>query len=169
MCDQLTAIGHPVTDDDKSHWFLCGLGSSFETFSTTQRLITPRPSFRDLVAQAESHELFLKSVTDSSVAPVAFNTTSSYSSSTNNSGRGRGRNTSRGGGSSQRGRGRGGNRRPLTANYAGRMGTMLTIVLICKPLPLVLPHLMLISLKPSMHSVIPHLRTGSLTRVRLLT
>ena len=43
ICDQLQAIGHPLPEDDKYHWFLCGLGSSFETFSTTQRLITPRP------------------------------------------------------------------------------------------------------------------------------
>nr|GEY88124.1 RNA-directed DNA polymerase, eukaryota [Tanacetum cinerariifolium] len=64
ICDQLNAIGHPLDDTDKSHWFLCGLGSSFETFSTTQRLIRPRPSFRDIVSQAESHELFLQTVND---------------------------------------------------------------------------------------------------------
>ncbi|GKE73089.1 zinc finger, CCHC-type containing LTR copia-type gag-polypeptide [Tanacetum coccineum] len=67
ICDQLNAIGHPLDDTDKSHWFLCGLGSSFETFSTTQRLIRPRPSFHDLVSQAENHELFLQTVNGSSV------------------------------------------------------------------------------------------------------
>lgn len=35
LCDQFAVIGHPLDDDDKSHWFICGLGSSFETFSTT--------------------------------------------------------------------------------------------------------------------------------------
>nr|GEY97778.1 retrovirus-related Pol polyprotein from transposon TNT 1-94 [Tanacetum cinerariifolium] len=69
--------------DDKSHWFLCGLGSSFETFSTTQRLITPRPKFCDLVSQSESREMFLHSINDSSVAPVAFNIT--HRSSTDSS------------------------------------------------------------------------------------
>ncbi|XP_071712783.1 uncharacterized protein [Rutidosis leptorrhynchoides] len=59
ICDQLQAIGQPLKEDDKIHWFLCGLGSSFETFSTTQRLITPKPKFRDLVSQAKSHEMFL--------------------------------------------------------------------------------------------------------------
>ena len=37
VCDQLNAIGHPLDETDKTHWFLCGLGTSFETFSTTQR------------------------------------------------------------------------------------------------------------------------------------
>ncbi|KAM0033819.1 hypothetical protein Hdeb2414_s0016g00490351 [Helianthus debilis subsp. tardiflorus] len=32
ICDQLAAIGQPVTDTDKTHWFLCGLGASFENF-----------------------------------------------------------------------------------------------------------------------------------------
>ncbi|GKB35432.1 retrovirus-related pol polyprotein from transposon TNT 1-94 [Tanacetum coccineum] len=105
----LSAIGHPLDEDDKSHWFLCGLGSSFETFSTTQRLITPRPKFRDLVSQAESHEMFLQSVNDSTVTPVAFKTTSSHATNDSSSSRGRGRSYSRG--SSNRGRGRG-NRRP---------------------------------------------------------
>lgn len=34
ICDQLSAIGHLVSDADKTHWFLCGLGSTFENFST---------------------------------------------------------------------------------------------------------------------------------------
>ncbi|GJZ69162.1 putative RNA-directed DNA polymerase, partial [Tanacetum coccineum] len=105
----LSAIGHPLDEDDKSHWFLCGLGSSFETFSTTQRLITPRPKFRDLVSQAESHEMFLQFVNDSTVTPVAFNTTSSHAENDSSSSRGHGRSYSRG--SSNRGRGRG-NKRP---------------------------------------------------------
>ncbi|GJW68396.1 putative RNA-directed DNA polymerase, partial [Tanacetum coccineum] len=62
ICDQLNAIGHPLDESDKIHWFLCGLGSTFETFSTTQRLIRPRPKFCDLLSQAESHELFLSSM-----------------------------------------------------------------------------------------------------------
>ncbi|KAJ9535240.1 hypothetical protein OSB04_un001672, partial [Centaurea solstitialis] len=102
ICDQLQAIGHPLNEDDKSHWFLCGLGSSFETFSTIQRLITP-----DLT---ESHEMFLHYVNDSTVAPVAFNTTSSRAATDSSSSRGRGRSCSRG--SSYRGRGRGNRRLP---------------------------------------------------------
>ena len=34
LCDQLHAIGRPVDDTDKVHWFLCGLGSDFTSFST---------------------------------------------------------------------------------------------------------------------------------------
>ena len=32
LCDQLSAIGQPVDESDKLHWFLCGLGASFVTF-----------------------------------------------------------------------------------------------------------------------------------------
>lgn len=59
ICDQLTVIEHPLDDDDKSHWFLCGLGSSFKIFSTIQLLTTLWPNFHDHVSQANSHELFL--------------------------------------------------------------------------------------------------------------
>ncbi|PWA67941.1 zinc finger, CCHC-type, Gag-polypeptide of LTR copia-type [Artemisia annua] len=61
--------------------------------------------------EPESHEMFLQSITDSSVAPVAFNTT--YRASTTDSSRGRGSTCGRSStrGSSNRGRGRG-NRRP---------------------------------------------------------
>ncbi|GKD94219.1 putative RNA-directed DNA polymerase [Tanacetum coccineum] len=34
ICDKLAAIGQPVDEMDKLHWFVCGLGASFETFST---------------------------------------------------------------------------------------------------------------------------------------
>ncbi|GJX72870.1 putative RNA-directed DNA polymerase [Tanacetum coccineum] len=63
ICDQLQAIGHPLPDDDKTYWFLCGLGSS----------LRPSPP--------------LNTISDSSVAPVAFNIT--HRSSTNSL-RGRG-------------------------------------------------------------------------------
>ncbi|KAJ0809747.1 hypothetical protein HanPI659440_Chr01g0018831 [Helianthus annuus] len=36
ICDRLSAIGHPIDEHDKHHWFLCGLGAAFETFSTSQ-------------------------------------------------------------------------------------------------------------------------------------
>ncbi|GJT08980.1 retrovirus-related pol polyprotein from transposon RE1 [Tanacetum coccineum] len=111
ICDQLQAISQPLPDDDKSHWFLCGLGSSFETFSTTQRLITPCPKFHDLVSQAKSHEMFLQSISDSFVAPVAFNTTH-RSSIDSSRGRGSIRDRSLYHGSFNRGRGRGTRRPP---------------------------------------------------------
>ncbi|KAK1424394.1 hypothetical protein QVD17_19723 [Tagetes erecta] len=106
VCDQLAAIGHPVDDSDKVHWFLCGLGPSYETFSTAIRATKPGPVFHDLVSQAESHELFLKSLHGSSPPPVAF---SAQYNRTGNASRGRGNratNSSRGGFSGVRGRGR---------------------------------------------------------------
>ncbi|KAJ9544289.1 hypothetical protein OSB04_023996 [Centaurea solstitialis] len=105
LCDQLAAIGQPVDDADKTHWFLCGLGPSFETFSTAHRAVKPRPGFRDLLSQAEGHELFLKSVHGSSTSHVAFTAESGRSytpSNRRNSGRG-----GRGGGGRSGGRGRG--------------------------------------------------------------
>lgn len=111
LCDQLAAIGHPVDDLDKTHWFLCGLGPSFETFSTAQRAIKPRPSFRDLLSQAEGHDLFLKSMHGSSTLQAAFVAeqprSSSSSSNRRFSNNNRGRQSyGRGGFSGGRGRGR---------------------------------------------------------------
>ncbi|GKE47260.1 retrovirus-related pol polyprotein from transposon TNT 1-94, partial [Tanacetum coccineum] len=62
ICDKLAAIGQPVDEMDKLHWFVCGLGASFETFSTAIRTTKPFTTFCDLLSQAESHEMFLKSL-----------------------------------------------------------------------------------------------------------
>ena len=59
LCDQLSAIGHSVNSDDQLHRFLCGLGPPSETFSTAVRSSRPAPAFADLLAWAESHQLFL--------------------------------------------------------------------------------------------------------------
>lgn len=58
ICDQLSAIVHPLDETDKIYWFLHGLGFLFENFSTTRRLIQPHPAFCDLVSQAKSHDIF---------------------------------------------------------------------------------------------------------------
>jgi hypothetical protein len=34
-CDQLLAMGRPVEDTDKVHWYLRGLDHEFSTFSIT--------------------------------------------------------------------------------------------------------------------------------------
>ncbi|GJV61904.1 retrovirus-related pol polyprotein from transposon TNT 1-94 [Tanacetum coccineum] len=112
ICDKLAAIGQPVDEMDKLHWFLCGLGASFETFSTAIRTSKPSPVFRDLLSQAESHEMFLQSLHGSATPPAAF-----FSQQQNRSGftRGRQQGYSRGGGrgSNQNGgRGRGGRHPP---------------------------------------------------------
>ncbi|KAJ0939438.1 putative RNA-directed DNA polymerase [Helianthus annuus] len=109
ICEQLAAIGHPVADIDKLHWFLCGLGPSYEVFSTALRATKPAPLFRDLVAQAESHELFLQSIHGAVTPPAAFHAQQQRESSTSSRGRGSSRgNSSRG----SYGRGRGTTRRP---------------------------------------------------------
>ncbi|GJY30675.1 retrovirus-related pol polyprotein from transposon TNT 1-94 [Tanacetum coccineum] len=114
ICDKLAAIGQPVDEMDKLHWFVCGLGASFETFSTAIRTTKPFTTFRDLLSQAESHEMFLKSLHGSATPPAAF--FSQQSGSRSSQGRQqRQQNYSRGGGrasNSNGGRGRGGRRPP---------------------------------------------------------
>ena len=71
------------------------LGASFETFSTAIRASKPHPSFRNLLSQAESHEVFLTSLhCSTSTSPVAFLTDHSRPPYTS---RGRGRSSRRGG------------------------------------------------------------------------
>lgn len=104
ICDQLAAIGHAVDESDKCHWFLCGPGGSFESFSVAIRASRHAHLFRDLLAQAEGHEMFLTSLHGSSPPPVAFTAETPPGRPSSTVGRGRG--TPRGGGA-RGGRGRG--------------------------------------------------------------
>ncbi|KAJ0479330.1 putative RNA-directed DNA polymerase [Helianthus annuus] len=72
ICDQLSAIGHPVSETDKTHWFLCGLGPTFESWSTAIRTARDPLPFRDLLTKAESHEQFLQHLHPPSSPTVAF-------------------------------------------------------------------------------------------------
>lgn len=65
-------VGALVDASDQLNCFLCGLGPSFETFSTSVRTSRHVPVFRDLFAQAESHKMFLRSLHGPSTPPVAF-------------------------------------------------------------------------------------------------
>ncbi|KAG6783821.1 hypothetical protein POTOM_009495 [Populus tomentosa] len=69
-CDQLSAMGRPVEDTDKVHWYLRGLGHEFSTFSITQLSLTPIPSFKDIVPKAESFDLFSKSIDQNTGVPA---------------------------------------------------------------------------------------------------
>lgn len=71
ICDQLSGIGQPVDESNKTHWFLCGLGAAFETFFTVVCASRVPFVFRDLLAQAEGHEMFLQSI-HGSTPHVAF-------------------------------------------------------------------------------------------------
>ncbi|RVW19267.1 Retrovirus-related Pol polyprotein from transposon RE1 [Vitis vinifera] len=75
LCDQLHAIGRPVEDTDKVHWFLRGLGTDFSSFSTAQMALTLLPYFADLVSKAESFELFQRSLESSEPTTTAFTAT----------------------------------------------------------------------------------------------
>lgn len=90
-----------MEETDKTHWFLCGLGASFENFSTAIRASGTVFGFRDLLARVEGHEIFLKSINYDTTPSVAFSVGATPSSGSNG-GRGRGGRSFRGG----RGRGR---------------------------------------------------------------
>ncbi|KAJ0864428.1 putative RNA-directed DNA polymerase [Helianthus annuus] len=113
LCNQLAAIGYPVAEHNKCHWFLCGLGSTFENFSIARRAITPPPKFQDLVAQAENHELFMQSIHTSHPPPVAFTSQQTRSNQSRTNYHNNGGNQSRGyNGRSRNNGGRGRGRRP---------------------------------------------------------
>ncbi|KAM0002042.1 putative RNA-directed DNA polymerase [Helianthus debilis subsp. tardiflorus] len=107
LCEHLAAIGHPVAETDKLHWFLRGLGPSYEIFSTAIRAVKPAPQFCDLVAQAESHELFTQSIHGTTTPPAAFHVQQHRGSSTSSRGRGTSSRGSYSRGSNSRGRGQG--------------------------------------------------------------
>ena len=88
-CDQLHAIGCPVDGTDKVHWFLCGLGPDFSSFSTVQMAQTHLPCFPDLMSKAESFKLFQKSLESPTPSAVAF--TASHGSSQHGGGSSRSR------------------------------------------------------------------------------
>ena len=73
--NQLHAIGRPVEDIDKVHWFLRGFATDFSTFSTTQMALTSILCFADLVSKPESFELFQRSLESSDSTPIAFTAT----------------------------------------------------------------------------------------------
>jgi len=62
LYDQLAAIGRPIDDTDKVHWYLRALGPHYKIFSTTIMSQLPLPSFSDIVPKALSHEIFARSV-----------------------------------------------------------------------------------------------------------
>nr|GEU64324.1 retrovirus-related Pol polyprotein from transposon TNT 1-94 [Tanacetum cinerariifolium] len=79
-------------------------GPTFETFSTSFRSSRPQPTFSDLLARAESHELFIKALHGSSPPTVSFSAQSSqHKSGSNTMTRGRGNYNNRGGYQNSRG------------------------------------------------------------------
>src|SRR2546430_14403696 len=62
ICDQLAAMGRPIDDLDKVHWFLRGFGPSFSTFFTNQLSLAEIPTYDDVVTRAENYEIFIRSM-----------------------------------------------------------------------------------------------------------
>ncbi|KAF3789178.1 hypothetical protein EJ110_NYTH09812 [Nymphaea thermarum] len=55
ICDELAAIGKPLTDDDKVFWLVNGLGPGYESFMTSI-LNPPVPPYLDVVSLLHLHE-----------------------------------------------------------------------------------------------------------------
>ncbi|KAM0051978.1 putative RNA-directed DNA polymerase [Helianthus debilis subsp. tardiflorus] len=83
-CDQLSTIGHPVDLHDQVHWFLCGLGPTFEGFSTTVRAMASIPTFSDLLIRTENHEMFSRSLHGMSSPTLVFSAQQQFPPSNNN-------------------------------------------------------------------------------------
>ncbi|KAF6134828.1 hypothetical protein GIB67_002229, partial [Kingdonia uniflora] len=60
ICDQLDAIGTPVSDHKKVYWFLRGLGHEYHNYVTTTLCKLPYPPFKEVVPYLLSHGLLLK-------------------------------------------------------------------------------------------------------------
>lgn len=72
LCNQLHAIGRPIDDVDKVHWFLRSLGYDVDSFSTTQMALTPLPNVANLVSKVKSFEIFQKSLKPPTAADAVF-------------------------------------------------------------------------------------------------
>lgn len=59
FCDQLSPIGRPIEESDKSHWLLRGLGNQFASFADTRMTFTHVPCRRELLYQAKQYDLML--------------------------------------------------------------------------------------------------------------
>ncbi|KAJ9682671.1 hypothetical protein PVL29_018569 [Vitis rotundifolia] len=99
LCDQLHAIGRPVEDTNKVHWFLHGLGTDFFSFFYRSDGSHPSPLF----------ELFQRSLESSDSTTAAFTTTNrgrttSHGTPFASRGNQRGRSHSHGNNSSNQGR-----------------------------------------------------------------
>ncbi|KAK9049437.1 hypothetical protein SSX86_031595 [Deinandra increscens subsp. villosa] len=73
VCDQLSAIGHPIETDEQNHLFATGLGSDFLPFSLTAKALSPNASLAEMIAKAQSFELLSRSISNQTPTPaVAF-------------------------------------------------------------------------------------------------
>ena len=53
LCDNLAAIGKPVTDQEKVFYLLNSLGPQYEIFTITM-MKPPRPTYIELISQLQS-------------------------------------------------------------------------------------------------------------------
>ncbi|KAF3785122.1 hypothetical protein EJ110_NYTH29107 [Nymphaea thermarum] len=56
ICDELAAIGKPISDQYKVFWLLNGLGSGYEAFVTSMLTRPPTMQYTEVVALLQAHE-----------------------------------------------------------------------------------------------------------------
>nr|KYP63355.1 Retrovirus-related Pol polyprotein from transposon TNT 1-94 [Cajanus cajan] len=132
ICDQLAAIGAPIANDDKVHWFLRGLGPSYANFSTGQLDQVPSPRFTDILCKVESHAIFQASLEEPTPSqPAAFYVNNQPRSSGNQSSRSGNRGHSNDGSNGgNRGNSNGGSRQ--RRNNSGRRNSYVPRCQICR-------------------------------------
>nr|KYP55895.1 hypothetical protein KK1_002121 [Cajanus cajan] len=132
ICDQLAAIGAPIANDDKVHWFLRGLGPSYANFSTGQLDQVPLPRFTDILCKVESHAIFQASLEEPTPSqPAAFYANNQPRSSGNQSSRSGNRGHSHDGSNGgNRGNSNGGSRQ--RRNNSGRRNSYVPRCQICR-------------------------------------
>jgi hypothetical protein len=72
LCDQLAAIGRPIDDTYKVHWYLRAMTPDYKIFSTIMISQFSLPSFSEIVPKALSNEIFTKSVSHSQSTSVYY-------------------------------------------------------------------------------------------------
>ncbi|KAK9054306.1 hypothetical protein SSX86_025384 [Deinandra increscens subsp. villosa] len=123
LVDQLAAIGHPMSETDKTHSYYRGLGPSFENFSIALKAAQPNISLRELQARAENSEIFSRSIHGTQPS-VAFSAQANRTSPNRTNYRGKGSNRAPYRGNFRGGRGGRGGRfyQPDPCQWCGKPG-----------------------------------------------
>lgn len=58
LCDHLIVTGYHVDNMDKTHWFLCGLGLAYKTFTTAPWAIYPHSSSQTFSLEPRTMNIF---------------------------------------------------------------------------------------------------------------
>lgn len=72
LCNQLSVIGRPVDESDKTHWFLCGFGIQFANFVDTRMAMDSVLTFSIFLHQAIQFDLMNRTMESPHQPQAAF-------------------------------------------------------------------------------------------------